>query len=105
MDILWIDYEGKHVKYATLKNKGEVMEMRTYVTHPWVFQDADTGDQLVTLGGGEVFFPKEPLDDDEDRPDRVLVGIPGELCSPNVLQETIGEQGGIQMGILPLWCL
>ena len=46
VDVFWIDYEGKHVKYATLKVPGDTFPICTFVTHPWTFKDADSGDQL-----------------------------------------------------------
>ena len=74
VDVFWIDYKGRHVKYATLRNYGDTFPIATFVSHPWTFKDADSGDQLVYSANKEVYFPKPLV---EDNLDVVLIGIPG----------------------------
>lgn len=74
VDIFWIDFKGKYVKYATLTKHGDAFPIVTYVTHPWIFKDAESGDPLVISGNQEVYYPK-PLEPNDM--DVVLIGIPG----------------------------
>ncbi|KAJ6259428.1 hypothetical protein Dda_6330 [Drechslerella dactyloides] len=41
----WLDYNGKRVDYGTVGD-GEIKEMDTYVTHPWVLVDESSGSVL-----------------------------------------------------------
>ena len=74
VDVFWIDFKGKHVKYATLCNYGDTFPIFTFVSHPWTFKDADSGDQLVHSGNKEVYFPKAVQGEDLQI---VLIGIKG----------------------------
>ena len=72
--VYWIDYNGERVRYAVL-NYSEQLQITTYVTHPWIFRDADTGDVLVTSRGDDVFFPVAWNGDNQHD---VIIGIPGQ---------------------------
>lgn len=74
VDILWMNYEGKPVKYNALEQYGEAYPVTTFVTHPWVFKDADTGDHLLA-NGQDVFFPDAWSEDNETT--YVFIDIPG----------------------------
>ncbi|XP_050729910.1 von Hippel-Lindau disease tumor suppressor-like isoform X2 [Eriocheir sinensis] len=54
--VLWVSYQGEHRLYKTLP-PGAEYNVNTYVTHPWVFRDAETGATLL-VNSEEVFFPK-----------------------------------------------
>ncbi|GBG75787.1 hypothetical protein CBR_g21032 [Chara braunii] len=54
---LWIDYDGKEVPYDKLAPGAQVRQ-QTYVSHPWVFRDAATAEQLV-VDRRLVLFPEE----------------------------------------------
>lgn len=56
VDVVWINYEGQHVKYKTL-SPGGFVDVNTYVTHPWLFIDSETKDRLV-VKSEEVFMPE-----------------------------------------------
>lgn len=75
VDIFWIDYKGNLVKYATLNNYGDSFPIQTFVTHPWTFKDAESGDQLVMPDKKTIYYPK-PLED--NTLEVVLLRIPGE---------------------------
>lgn len=45
VNVIWINYQGTRVRYKTLQ-KGEWIDVNTFVGHPWVFHDAITGDKL-----------------------------------------------------------
>ncbi|XP_007903128.1 von Hippel-Lindau-like protein [Callorhinchus milii] len=51
----WIDFEGFPQQYDDIE-PGESLDMCTYLTHPWLFRDADTGDEL-RINRDEIYFP------------------------------------------------
>ncbi|CAB3369331.1 Hypothetical predicted protein [Cloeon dipterum] len=58
VDIVWLDFQGAPVVYKTLKPR-ETFRVTTFVTHPWLFVDADTRDLL--LGRLKyVYMPEAP---------------------------------------------
>ena len=46
VDTIWINYEGQRSRYKTLR-PNEFVDVNTYVGHPWIFLDADTGNRMV----------------------------------------------------------
>lgn len=44
VEILWINFEGQAVKYAVLDSH-KACGINTYVTHPWIFMEKETGDR------------------------------------------------------------
>lgn len=67
IDIYWVDYQGRHVLYGTIAAV-EYFDVRTFVTHPWVFRDSETGEKLVTLPDrAYVYYPKPNSFDDVAR--------------------------------------
>nr|XP_053646816.1 von Hippel-Lindau-like protein isoform X2 [Cherax quadricarinatus] len=59
VDVFWVDFRGKHIKYKTLARR-ERYKINTYVTHPWVFRDSETSSALV-VNSEEAFYPKPAL--------------------------------------------
>ena len=78
VDVVWLNFEGGHVKYRTLK-PDEFVDINTYVDHPWIFRDNQSGDKLiVTHLNTDVYMPVGWMPED-GRPTRrlVLITIPG----------------------------
>jgi von Hippel-Lindau disease tumor supressor len=79
VDVIWINFEGQHVKYKTLPPSA-FFDCNTYVTHPWLFFDSETHDKLV-VKSEEVFRPEpwyvqyQQGEDLPRKPDRTLVYI------------------------------
>ena len=85
VDIYWVDFQGRLVRYFTNLSPGKQEKIYTYVTHPWVARDCATG-QRMFLSGQPVYVPTLPNDDDqlEEDPDlgqiaslEVTIHIPG----------------------------
>jgi len=72
--VYWLDYRGQLVKYCQL-DYAQQLNVRTFETHPWIFQDSETGDRLVTADGSDVYMPRRW---DGGNAERVIIGIPGE---------------------------
>lgn len=60
VDILWINYAAKLIRYKTLRS-GEEVQMNTFKTHPWIFRDYCTG-LLMHVDHKEVFWPEAATD-------------------------------------------
>lgn len=79
VDVIWINFEGQHVKYKTLPPSAFI-DCNTYVTHPWMFFDSETHDKLV-VKSEEVFRPEpwylqyQQGEDLPRKPGRTLVYI------------------------------
>lgn len=54
--VVWINYEGVRVSYKILAPE-EGLDVNTFVSHPWVFEDHVTGQPLVVCSS-EVFYPR-----------------------------------------------
>ncbi|XP_074654896.1 von Hippel-Lindau disease tumor suppressor-like [Tubulanus polymorphus] len=46
VDVIWLNYAGDQMNYASL-NPEQFLDMNTYVGHPWIFKDTESGDKLV----------------------------------------------------------
>ena len=57
--VLWLNYQGEPVKYRNLGPGGSYTQ-QTYVTHPWIVVETDSGSyRLMELNDWPVFFPQE----------------------------------------------
>ncbi|XP_041765601.1 protein Vhl [Anopheles merus] len=45
VDVYWVNYSSRFIHYTTLKPKTGCM-VNTYVTHPWVFKDRQSGERM-----------------------------------------------------------
>lgn len=51
--------QGKHVCYASVSPE-DYVDVDTFVNHPWIFRDGQTGDKLMTASERRyVYFPRE----------------------------------------------
>ncbi|KAK7481853.1 hypothetical protein BaRGS_00026879 [Batillaria attramentaria] len=87
VDIFWVDFNGKIVRYFHRAPPQSLKKILTYVTHPWVALDSDTGQKLC-LSGEEVYVtklpPRENVEEDEETEDdmptvNIRIHIPGKL--------------------------
>ena len=90
VEVLWLDYQGKPVWYNRLP-PGKGYRQQTYVTHPWVCVESDTGRfELMELNKKEILFPEEkPMSCVITEPERTLY----ELCVMNLRQYLLKAQG------------
>ncbi len=77
VDVVWLNYEGIGVHYRSL-TPNQWVDVNTYVGHPWIFRDSETGDKLV-VQLQEVFEP--PHWNAQNPPTRKIfnITIPGML--------------------------
>ena len=78
-DVVWVNYHGIGELYRTLL-PGQFLDINTFVGHPWVFFDSETGDQMV-VQLKKVFQPVAWNSDGEKTPVRksVTITLPGKL--------------------------
>ncbi|KJH50156.1 hypothetical protein DICVIV_03719 [Dictyocaulus viviparus] len=58
VDIIWINEEGRGVRYGQLKN-AQYLDISTYEGHPWIFRESGVGDILIGQPGRiAVYFPR-----------------------------------------------
>ena len=90
VQVLWLDHKGKPVWYNDLK-PGEGYHQQTYVTHPWVCVEIDTGRfELMEINSKEVLHPeKKHIRGVITEPKRSLY----ELCVINMRHYLLQEQG------------
>ena len=62
VEVLWLDYQGQPVWYYHLE-PGESYRQQTYVTHPWVCVESDTGRfEMMELNKKDILYPeKKPI--------------------------------------------
>ena len=90
VQVLWLSYQGEPVWYNDL-SPGSSYWQQTYVTHPWVCMECDTGRfELMELNSQEVLYPEEKdIKGVITEPKRTLY----ELCLATVrnsLHQTLG---------------
>lgn len=57
IDIYWIDYQSNYKPYTQL-NANETLPIGTYVSHPWVFINAQTG-EYQQINHKNIFWPEQ----------------------------------------------
>lgn len=56
VDVIWIDYTGKYVKYQSLGRR-VYFDIDTFKTHPWIAIDSNTEDRLH-INGEYIYYPQ-----------------------------------------------
>jgi len=60
VDVIWINYDGVKVKYKTLLPT-EYFDVTSFVSHPWIFRDADNQSVKFVCGSREIFDCPQPV--------------------------------------------
>ena len=91
--VLWLNYQGQPVWYNDL-SPGSGYRQQTYVTHPWVCMECDTGRfELMELNFQEILYPeKKPINGVITEPKRTLY----ELCLATV-RKSLHQALGVNM--------
>ncbi|KAB0804216.1 hypothetical protein PPYR_01186 [Photinus pyralis] len=55
VDLIWIDYQGRHVKYTKLSNRAFV-DVNTFETHPWIAVHSDKKDKVL-MNNKFIYMP------------------------------------------------
>lgn len=85
VDILWINYEAKLIRYRLLRS-GDEVQINTFKTHPWIFRDYLTG-LLMHTNHKEVLWPEAST---EKRPiQRVFIHFPLQSLKTIALWATV----------------
>jgi von Hippel-Lindau disease tumor supressor len=63
--VFWVNHRGRLVPYKSL-SPNMTCAVNTYISHPWVFKDTDTG-ELMQVGHNEVFWPPEHAAGQQER--------------------------------------
>ncbi|KAK3857541.1 hypothetical protein Pcinc_036212 [Petrolisthes cinctipes] len=56
VDVIWLDFRGVKQTYTRL-GPGQLYKVVTYITHPWIFRDAETNCKLL-VNSQEIYYPK-----------------------------------------------
>ncbi|GAB0100848.1 Protein Vhl [Sergentomyia squamirostris] len=54
--VIWINYQGRKVYYVHLAPRSNI-KVDSYHTHPWIVEDAHTGERMK-VDGKMVFYPR-----------------------------------------------
>ncbi|KAK6184095.1 hypothetical protein SNE40_002184 [Patella caerulea] len=73
MDVYWVDFKGKYVKYLKNFSPGNVHHINTFVTHPWIARDSVTNDVLM-FNGKSIFYP--PAWNGEQSRNEIRIHVP-----------------------------
>lgn len=57
IEVFWINYRSQLFRYKTMHPRSKPFKVNTYITHPWIFRDLQTG-QLMHVNHQEVYWPK-----------------------------------------------
>lgn len=78
VDVYWIDYNSKYIRYITLPPSSE-KPINTYTSHPWVFKDNKSG-ELMNVNNDFVYWPKpwyiQATNQTGNRRERVFIHLP-----------------------------
>ncbi|XP_071099285.1 von Hippel-Lindau disease tumor suppressor-like [Haliotis cracherodii] len=61
VDLFWIDFQGRLVRYKQGLKPDKKHAIYTYETHPWIARDARTGSSLL-INKDFIYYPKADPD-------------------------------------------
>ncbi|XP_046580813.1 von Hippel-Lindau-like protein [Haliotis rubra] len=73
VDLFWIDFQGKLVRYKLGLKPSKNYHINTYETHPWIARDTRTGSSLL-IKKDFIYYPKANDEDDEFQ--QIFISLP-----------------------------
>ena len=74
IDLYWIGYDEKYVRYARNLAPGQIYNISTFETHPWVARDSNIGSVICF---NEIHSVYVPVANENGFPVIVSLNIPG----------------------------
>lgn len=77
-DAVWISHKGTGIQYCRLL-PGQHIQVITFVGHPWIFKDAQTGERMH-VNHEDIYYPQQDnLPQGNPRQQKCFITLPREF--------------------------